>query len=116
MIDPRFVSAGALIVIGAILCGFIIRVWNTHPINRVFVLGPYVTQAGQALLLKNLPTVFAIGLGVIAAGGAKIGYALRWHGQAGGDWADHLGIIEMVFLLWAAGCVIVAAWRLWRKG
>lgn len=114
--DPRFISAIALLLIGLSLIGFVVRVWLTHPVNRVFIVGPFVTEDGLRLLLRNLPTGFALGLFALAAGLAKIAYAARWSGnETGENLADFFGIVEAVFAVWAAGCVLVTLVRLCRK-
>ena len=116
MIDPRFVSAAALLLIGLALVGFVIRVWMTHPVNRVFLVGKYVTTDGLELVLKNLPTVFALGLFALTAALAKVAYAKRWAGSLGDHPADFLGTLEAIFSIWAAGCVLLAVGRLCRRG
>ena len=116
MLDPRFISAAAFIIIGLCIIFFVARVWMTHPINRVFKVGPYVTEEGLRLMLSHLPTIFSLGLFSLAAGLAKGAYALRWRGNYNGNWADLFGLIEAIFAVWAASCVIVAVVRLCRKG
>lgn len=116
MLDPRQVSGAAFLLVGVIVCGFVIRVWITHPVNRVFLVGDYITGKGLRFLLNNLPTVFALGLAAISAGIAKFAYAARWTGDSMGSAADFFGTIEAIFTVWAAGCVCIAAWRLCRKG
>jgi hypothetical protein len=117
MSDPRIVSAIALMVIGLALTSFVIRVWLTHPVNRVFLVGQLVTEEGLRFMLKNLPTVFALGLFSITAALAKLAYAMRWQGNESAEsYADILGTIEAIFAVWAAGCVLLATVRLCRKG
>jgi len=115
-IDPRLISAAALLVIGLLLISFVARVWVTHPVNRVFLVGKFVTEDGLRLLFKNLPSAFALGLFAIAAGCAKIAYVERWKGHIASELADFFGIIEAIFAVWAASCVIIAAVRLCRRG
>lgn len=115
MIDPRFVSAAALFLIGLALVGFVVRVWMTHPVNRVFLIGRYVTADGLELILKNLPTVFALGLFSLTAAIAKVAYALRWAGTLSGHPADFIGTLEAMFSVWAACCVLLGVRRLCRE-
>jgi hypothetical protein len=114
--DPRLISAAALAVIGLVLIWFVIRVWLTHPINRVFVLGPFVTENGLRVLLNNCPTILAVGLFALTAAAAKLAYALRWANHGNESVADFFGAAEAAFAIWAAGCVLIAAVRLCRKG
>lgn len=114
-VDPRLISAIALFLIGFALVGFVVRVWMTHPVNRVFLVGKFVTEDGLRVMLNNLPTVFVLGLAALTMGAAKVGYAMRWAG--GPEYpADFLGTLEAIFLIWAAGCVFLAVVRLCRKG
>ena len=115
MFDPRIISAIALLVIGLTINAFVVRVWRTHPVNRVFLVGEFVTEEGLRLMLKNLPTVFALGLFAIAAAFAKFAYAARWRGKVDNHFADFFGVIEAVFAVWAACCVMIAMVRLCRK-
>lgn len=116
MIDPRLISAVALLIIGLALTLFVVRVWLTHPVNRVFLLGKFVTEDGLRLMLANLPAVFALGLFAITAACAKFAYAARWRGEFVGHYADFFGLVEAIFAVWAAGCVLLATVRLCRKG
>ena len=116
MVDPRLISAAAFLLIGLVFCTFALRVWNTHPVNRVFLLGPFVTEAGQLFILRNLKTVFFLGLFSIAEACAKVAYAYRWSGHPFGGAADKFGSVAAVFALVAACCVCVAARRLCQKG
>lgn len=115
-LDLRWLTASCFVAIGAIFIWFALRVWRTHPINRVFSLGPFVTEEGLRLLLSSVGTLFSIGLWLLSAGVARFSYWLRWNHHLASEIANFLGIIEAVFSLWAAGCVIIAAWRLCRKG
>lgn len=116
MIDPRIISAAALVVIGLVLCGFVVRVWLTHPVNRVFLVGKFVTGEGLRLLLTHLPAVFAAGLFAISAAMARFAYTARWKGEGFGATADFFGTIEAVFAVWAACCVSIMVVRLCRQG
>ncbi len=117
MIDPRIISAVALVIIGLALDGCVLRVWCTHPVNRVFLVGRFVTEDGLRFMLKHLSTIFALGLFAITAALAKFAYALRWRGNhAAESYADFLGTVEAIFAVWAAGCVLIATVRLCRKG
>lgn len=54
-------SALAFYVIGAILLWLAVAMWKEHPINRVFRLGPYVTELGLRTLLGAWPLLFLFG-------------------------------------------------------
>jgi hypothetical protein len=100
---------------GVVMIYFVIRVWLTHPVNRVFYLGSFVTEKGLELILRNCPTIFGMGLFFLSAASAKMAYTLRWANQQGGDFADFFGAIEAAFAVWAASCVTIATVRLCRR-
>jgi hypothetical protein len=113
--DPRLISAVALLIIGLSVCGFVLRVWNTHPINRVFLVGDYLTEKGLRFLLKYvLVTAFAGGLYALAMAAAKFAYVARWRG--GAVPADAFGSIEAVFSVWAVVAVLWVVIQLGRRG
>lgn len=117
MIDPRIVSGTCLLLIGLVLSAFVIRVWMTHPVNRVFLVGRFVTEDGLKLLLRNLPTAFACGLFAISMGAAKLAYVDQgFEGNPANHPAVFFGTVEASFAVWAAVCVTIVVARLCRKG
>jgi hypothetical protein len=107
--DPRYITAGGLTFVGVALCVLALRVWWTHPVNRVFFLGDYVTEEGIRTLLGAVPLIFVIGLAVISSALARLAYSLRL------PFREAAGLIEAIFSVWAAGSVIVVTVRLWRS-
>lgn len=59
-------SAFAFYVIGGSLLWLATVMWREHPINRVFRLGPYVTEKGLRALLGLWPFLFLFGAFVTA--------------------------------------------------
>lgn len=116
MSDPRIVSAVAFYVIGLAAIALTLRIWWTHPINRVFSIGPFVTEAGLRAILDNTPALFALGLFALSAGVARHMYWLDARGHPTPLPANFFGLIEAIFAIWAAASVIIAAVRLCRKG
>lgn len=57
----HLVTAIDYYVIGFALLLVVFRIWWTHPVNRAFVFGPYVTPEGVSLLLRNLPLIALFG-------------------------------------------------------
>lgn len=54
-------SALAFYIIGGVLLWLSTAMWREHPINRVFRLGPYVTELGLRTLLGAWPLLFLFG-------------------------------------------------------
>lgn len=114
--DPRLVTALALGIVGMAAMMIAVRIWWTHPINRVFALGPFVTEAGLKALLRHTPTIFALGVFAVASAASHTAFVARWSGHLSTEWAHFFGLLEALFAVWAAGAVLLTAWRLWRKG
>lgn len=115
MPDPRLVTAAAYLVVGLAASAVSLRIWWTHPVNRVFGLGPFVTEAGLRLVLANVRAIFALGLFALASGLSRLAYWKAGVASTGGGWPHFFGLIEMIFAVWAAACVVVAGWRLCRR-
>jgi hypothetical protein len=112
--DPRLLTAFALFIVGLAATSLAVRIWWTHPINRVFSLGPFVTEAGLKALLVHSPTIFALGLFAYASSASHLAFVARWNGHIGTEAAHFFGLVEALFATWAAIAVTVTAWRLWR--
>lgn len=112
MIDPRFISGACFVFIGMTFIASVLTILAKHPVERVFTLGPFVTNAGQKFILKGCYTVLMIGCLAVADGGAKLVYAAHMSRAV----MDALGSAVACLSIIAAGCVAVAAWRLWLRG
>jgi hypothetical protein len=111
MVDPRFISGTCFVFIGLTFILSVVKILNTHPVDRVFILAPFVTNAGQRFILKGCYTVIMIGCLAAADGCAKLIYALGLSRSA----MDTLGTVVAGLAVIAAGSVAVAAWRLWLR-
>jgi hypothetical protein len=110
-------TAFAYMVIGAVLLNLAAQMWFRHPVNRVFLFGPYLTEEGLRLVLKSWPMVFLFGAFILSC---AIDHALDL--MAGGHRAHSPGleiaaVTEAVISLFTAGCVlrIWATRRSWEK-
>jgi hypothetical protein len=54
-------TAGFYYIIGLVLIGLAFSVWWTHPVNRVFIFGRYLTQDGMRLVMMSWPMVLLFG-------------------------------------------------------
>lgn len=74
MFDLRFLTGPAMLLMGGFLIFVAVRLWRVHPVNRVFRLGPYVTEAGMVALLGLRFTILSYGLFLSAHGLASCVY------------------------------------------
>ena len=112
--DLRIVTGPAMLVIGGLILLLAYRLWWLHPINRVFRIGPFVTERGLRALLDMRQVFLAIGAFLTAQGAASVVF---W-AFAGGD-VQHgatrfLGSLSAGCGVWAAIAVGVTAYRIWR--
>lgn len=112
--DPRLISAAALMIVGVIITRLAVRIWFTHSINRVFSLGPFVTAEGLEALLKNSFTIFMLGVFALSSAAARFAYWARWNEYLSTEVAHLFGLIEALFATWAAAMVVLTGWRLWQ--
>lgn len=112
-VDARIVSGISLCLIGAIVLIFTLKVWFTHPLNRAFLFGPYLTEAGLRLALRGWPTLFLLGALATAQGVSRLAYWLHGRDIVSGEAPALLGLIEAALSLWAAGALIVFSVRTW---
>jgi hypothetical protein len=76
----HLITAAAYLLLGGVLMGWVVRVWWTHPVNRAFGFGPYVTPEGVRLIIRNLPLVGVFGLFILAC---SADHAIDWLYQRG---------------------------------
>lgn len=112
--DARLLTALSLLVIGCIIVTAALAMWRMHPINRVFALGPYVTEEGMRALLSNWTVVFALGVTALAEAGARVAYWAMRSSYVGSDFANIFGMAEAIFTTWAAAYTVKATVALWR--
>lgn len=115
--DAYLWTSASYFVIGIALLVAAFTVWHTHPVNRVFLFGPYVTQAGIQLLMRYWPLVFLSGAFIFSCG---IDHLIHWsyeHGQSSMSASRFFSIIEAVISGLMALCVLlIVARALLRKG
>lgn len=117
-LDARVVTGACQCLIGFIVIGFTIKVWWTHPANRAFLFGPYLTQDGLRLILRGWPLLFLLGALALAGGVTRFVYWLQGLGADLNDIAGMAGLVEASLSLWAAGALVtftVRTWLAWRR-
>ncbi len=112
--DPRFLTGPAMMLMGAVLLVFAVRMWRVHPVNRVLRLGPYVTEAGMIALLNMRMTLLSYATFLLVYGLASVvfWYARR---EVNDPLVQFLGSLGTGLGLWAAGNSLVAFWRVYRR-
>lgn len=118
--DAHLWTAGAYFVIGLILIGLAFAVWFTHPVNRVFVFGPYLTERGMHVVMRSWPLVALFGAFIFSC---AVDHAVEWlmmHGRPELHGAlTFFSVIEAVIswftalvMIWLGGRALVrASWR-----
>lgn len=111
----RFITDLLLLGIGGLLIWVAIKMWRTHPVNRVFSFGPYVTEEGMRLVLQHWMVVFSFGLTLVSQGLSRAAFKLWKLKYIGTDLEIMLGITEVCFTAWAAYCFAKAAIVIYRR-
>lgn len=114
MPDFRLVSAIALLVIGFCFLMFSLRIWLTHPVNRVFTIGPFVTEAGLQLVLRHIPLVFILGVYSLSKSLADVAYYARAHWGFAWDAANTLSLLSGIMACFAAIYTIAVSKELYH--
>lgn len=112
--DPRTLTGPSLVIIGALFLFIALRLWLVHPLNRVFRIGPFVTEEGLRAVLGMRATFFAFGCFFITQGGSGMTY--WWIANRDETYPPVvlLGSAATCFSIWAGFLAVRAAWRLWR--
>ena len=97
----RFLTDACLFLLGVWMIWVALRLWATHPINRVFGLGPYVTEEGLRFLLQHWLMVFALGLTLLTQALSRFSFKLYQLGHADALWAEAFGLTEAGLTLWS---------------
>lgn len=114
MFDARLLVGPAMLVIGAALIAISMRLWLVRPVNRVWKLGPFVTEAGLKAVLNLRFTFFAMGAFLSVQGLTAITF---WFGYQDirNPLVALLGTLAAGLSFWAVYLTIAGLWRLWRS-
>lgn len=116
----HLLTAFAYYVIGAILIYVAVKVWWTHPVNRAFLFGPYLTETGVRELLRLWPMTFMFGAFIASC---AVDHNLDWlamRGMADPRWVETAALVEAI-ISWGTALSLLliclrAAWsRLWHR-
>lgn len=114
MIDPRILTGPALIVIGGFLVTIALRLYIVHPVNRVFRLGPFVTERGLVAVLRMRVIFLCYGMFFLTQGMTSTTYWFVVSQDVDNPFVVAFGSFGAAFAIGAAYFTLVAAWRLWR--
>lgn len=114
MIDPRILTGPAQFVIGAFLVTIAMRLYMVHPVNRVFRLGPFVTERGLVAVLRMRVLFFTYGMFFLTQGVTSTVYWLVAGQNVHNPFVAAFGSFGAAFAIGAAYFTLLAAWRLWR--
>lgn len=101
VLGARFLTDACLLLLGVWMIWVALRLWATHPVNRVFGLGPYVTEEGLRLLLQHWLMVFALGLTLLAQALSRFCFKLHQLGHIDILLVEAIGLVEAGFTLWS---------------
>lgn len=113
--DPRMLAGPSLVVLGALHLFIAYRLWRVHPLNRVFRLGPYVTERGIKAVIETRLLLAILGLFFVVFGLAGIVF---WFARrdVNDPVVSFLGSLGAGLGLWAAALATYSVLRLWRAG
>src|SRR5687767_6178564 len=110
--SPTLFTALAYYIIGGLLIYYAIKVWTTHPINRVFIFGDYLTAEGVRLVMAMWPLVILFGLFIFSCAAEHHIHWLWSHGWERSRWVLlFMGWIEAVISLITAAVLVFLATR-----
>jgi hypothetical protein len=118
--SPTLFTAVAYYVIGLVLLFVAIAVLVTNPVNRVFLVGKYLTPEGARVLMRSWPLVFMFALFIFSC---AVEHHLHWRYENGLEvdyaYVLFMGWIEAGISLITAAIVLlgVIVWgvRKWTK-
>lgn len=119
MTPAHLITALAYYVIGAVLLVTAFRVWWTHPINRVFSMGKYLTPDGVRAVLQNWWLVMLFAAFILACAFEHNAEWLMMHGYwpdiIRSELIDMLGETESIISVATAACVLWLRVKSWRE-
>lgn len=114
--NAHLYTALAYYLIGLAMIAVAIKVWWTHPVNRAFMFGPYVTPAGIAMLLRLWPFVALFGAFILSCALDHHADWLAARGLISYEIVDTLGTIEAIISVFTALSICAALARaVWHK-
>lgn len=111
MFDARILVGPAMLLLGGGFLFLSLRLWLVRPLNRVFRLGPFVTERGMRALLNLRFTSFAFGAFLTVQGLANVVF---WYGtqQVYNPLVQALGSLAAGLGGWAVWLMLRGLWRL----
>jgi hypothetical protein len=101
--SPTIFTAVAYYFIGGVTLWVAMAVLATNPVNRVFLMGKYLTPEGARLLLRSWPVVFLFALFILSC---AVEHHLHWLSEHG--WPEKY--IYVLFMGWIeAGISLITA-------
>ncbi len=105
--DAHIWTALAYYIIGVAMLALAFKVWWTHPINRVFIFGPYLTTQGIKVVMMSWPLVALFGAFIFSC---AVDHHVDWLVSRGAHdlvkWLHFFGVIEAV-ISWLTALVVI---------
>lgn len=112
--EARVLTGPAMLVIGSLFLWVAYRLWAVSPINRVFRLGPYVTEEGIKAVVRLRLYFLALGLFLTMQGMSNITFWFIAGRNIQSFAVQFQGSLAAGFAVFAAVKTVVVMLRLWR--
>ena len=116
MFDPRILTGPLMIALGSGFLFLSARLWWVRPLNRVFRLGPYVTEQGMRAVLNLRFTSFAFGAFLAVQGLTMTVFWWLRDREINDPLVQALGSLSTGLGVWAVLLMARGIWRVWRAG
>lgn len=113
MSDWRILGGPAMMVLGCCFLFFTYRLWVIHPVNRVFRLGPFVTERGMRAVLNLRLTLLSFGSCLVVYGLSSVVYWF-FRQRVDDPLVQFLGSLGAGLAIWAAGMGVFSVVRFLR--
>lgn len=84
------ITATAYYAIGMLLILVAAKMYSTHPVNRVFIFGHYLTEEGMRVVMRHWPLVSLFGLFIFSC---AVEHHLHWY-----YYHEHESVIDYLVL------------------
>ena len=99
-LDPRVITGPTMLALGLMALFIAGRLWLVHPVNRVFRLGPFVTERGMRALLNMRQLFLALGAFLTTQGLASVVFWFFREREVNDPLVQFLGALGAGMGLW----------------
>lgn len=103
-----------MLMIGVAFIAISLRLWLVHPVNRVFRIGPFVTERGMRAVLNLRLLFFGLGAFLSTQGAAGVVFWFFRDRRVDDPLVQFLGALGAGLGLWAGAMIASALIRVWQ--